>query len=76
MNPRLSRDEMNYETNPKCGPEKFIRRQTCETAGRKEKANDRPNGGDRQTNGERANHPLAVAANCASAGLAEGIGGV
>ena len=57
MNPSFRRDQMKHKPNPKCGPKIFIRRQTGETARRKE-ADDRPNGGYCQTNSESADHPF------------------
>lgn len=49
VNPDFRRDEVQHKTNPKGGPEKLIGSQAGKAAGREENADDRPDGGNRQT---------------------------
>ena len=57
VDPDLAKHKVNGEADPKCDAEEFV---WTELPRREECAYDGPDGSDRQSDGKRANHPLAM----------------
>ena len=60
IDPHLTEYEMNGEADPKCDSEEFV---GAELPCREESSNDGPDDGDRQPDGKRTDHPLAMKRN-------------
>jgi hypothetical protein len=73
VDPDLRSDHVESEAKPERDSEKLLHRQIRQCSRREEGADDGSDGGDRQPQGERANHPFAMASHLSSTDTHEGL---
>ena len=73
VDPDFGGDEMEGEADPKGGAEELLRCQVGQRAEGEEDAHDGANGSNGQSNGEGANHPLAMQYDLATADVQESL---